>query len=73
MDSQTGEIYNFDTEEQFLEKQKELGRLLVPLTEKQAIKLKPLSKRKRKFLMRKGECICGSGKSFKKCCSRKYK
>jgi uncharacterized protein YecA (UPF0149 family) len=73
MDTVTGEIYEFDNIDQLVAKQAELGRMLVPLTEKQAVALKPLSKRKRKFLMRKGECICGSGKSFKKCCSKRYK
>ena len=73
MDSRTGEIYNFESENQLKAKEVELKRKLIPLTDKQAKILTPLSKRKRKFLMRHGSCVCGSGKSFKKCCLKKYK
>lgn len=44
----------------------------VPLTKKQVNKLKPLSKRKRKALLSGMSCPCASGKSFKKCCLKKY-
>lgn len=73
MDLDTGKIYNNLTEQMKLEKEKLLGHKLVPLTEKQAKELKPLSKRERKRLMSGGPCICGSGKSFKKCCIKQYK
>lgn len=34
---------------------------------------KPMSKRRRKRLLKGGACICGSKKSFKKCCARRCK
>lgn len=69
----TGEIFDVKDEKHLKELQDRFDYKLIPLTKEQAKKLKPLSKRQRKFLMRKGSCICGSGKSFKKCCLRKYK
>jgi len=72
MDPRTGDIYRFDDEQKdFYEKVTK--RKLVPLTEKQAKELKPLSNRRRKALLAGMQCPCGSGKSFKKCCWKKYK
>ena len=73
MDPRTGEIHRFRDKFSFLKKEKELGHKLVPLTEKQAFDLEHLPKRRRIFLMKQKPCPCGSGKSFKKCCWRKYK
>jgi len=73
MDINTGKIYEVENEDHLKKLEVDLNTKLVPLTEKQAKNLKPLSNRKRKFLMKKGDCICGSLKSFKKCCYRKYK
>ena len=75
MDSRTGELYEFKESEapKMFEVEAKLGRRLVPLSKPQYTKLVPLSKRKRKRLLNGGACICGSGKSFKKCCSRRYK
>lgn len=73
MDPRTGDIHYFPDEEQRKKFEEMIGRKLIPLTEEQAKELKPLSKRKRKFLMRGKPCICGSDKSFKKCCWRKYR
>ena len=69
----TGEIFEVNGEEHLKALQQQYNNKLTPLTEKQAKTLKPLSRRKRKFLMRSGSCVCGSGKSFKKCCQKKYK
>ena len=73
MDPRTGDIYWFDNDAEKKAKEAQLEGLLVPLTEKQAKKLKPLSKRKRKALLNGMSCPCASGKSFKKCCAKKYK
>ena len=45
---------------------------LLPLTNDEHEELLPLSKPKRKNAMRNRECVCGSGKKFKKCCWSKY-
>ena len=73
MDAKTGTIFeNLDEiRKKFI--QKKIGRKLIPLTDKQVKELKPLSKRRRKFLLKGKACICGSKKSFKKCCWKKYK
>lgn len=72
MDLKTGKIYETESiGKKIIEKV--LGRKLVELTDEQAKKLKPLSKRKRKTMLKGWPCVCGSKKSFKKCCSRKYK
>lgn len=73
MDVNTGKIYQTGNVKSLDELQKKLNTKLVPLTSQRAKELKPLSKRKRKWLMRNGSCICGSGKSFKKCCLNKYR
>lgn len=73
MDSQSGKIYDIENEDHLKTIEEKLNRKLVPLTDKQVKILKPLSKRKRKFLLKKGSCVCGSGKNFKKCCMKKYK
>lgn len=72
MDVNTGTIYQVNGESELKKIETTLGTKLVPLTKKQAEELIPLSKRRRKFLMKKGSCVCGSGKSFKKCCLKKY-
>jgi uncharacterized protein YecA (UPF0149 family) len=73
MDTRTGKIYHFQDDEEKEAVEKQLGRKLAPLTEKQAKKLKPLSKRYRKKLLAGMSCPCASGKSFKKCCWKKYR
>lgn len=73
MDCKTGFIYENLYPEEVEQIERDLGRKLVPLKEKEVKKLKPLSKRKRKWLMKNGVCPCGSKKSFKKCCWKKYK
>jgi len=72
MNPDTGEIYENLTELDKNNIEKKSENKLIPLTEKQVTELKPLSNRKRKWLMKNGVCICGSGKSFKKCCWKKY-
>jgi len=72
MDIETGQIYTISNEEALRKIEAELGHKLVPLTDIQAKELKPLSNRMRKRLLSGGPCICGSGKSFKKCCWKKY-
>ena len=72
MDPNTGQIYELQNEEEKKNLEKKLGHRVIPLTDKQAKELKPLSNRRRKALLSGGPCICGSGKSFKKCCWRKY-
>lgn len=72
MDPKTGDIHYFENEEEKEELEKQLGRSLISLTEKQAKELQPLSKRKRKALLNGMSCPCASGKSFKKCCGKKY-
>lgn len=73
MDIQTGKIYDVTGPDHLSKLENALGRKLVSLSENQAKELIPLSKRRRKFLLSGKPCICGSGKSFKKCCWRKYK
>ena len=73
MDTRTGRMYEVGNVEQLKELEKRLDTKLVPLTEKQAQVMGPLSNRKRKKLLAGMACPCASGKSFKKCCSRKYK
>ena len=73
MDPNTGEIYGIKNNEHLKQIQRRLGRRLVPLSGKEAIQLKPLSKRRRLFLLKGKPCLCLSGKSFKKCCWKKYK
>lgn len=73
MDPRTGDIFDFPTVEAKLDFEKKTGCKLVPITEKQSKEWKSLSNRKRKKLLNGAPCICGSGKSFKKCCMRKYK
>lgn len=71
MDPRTGEIYDVPNETIFKKLEDKHGPL-VPLTEKQAKELKPLSNRERKRLLKGWACPCGSRKSFKKCCWKKY-
>lgn len=76
MDVDSGRIVKLTaemTDEFYKDPQKMFEKRLVPITDKQAKEFKPLSRRKRKFLLRNGSCFCGSGKSFKKCCYPKYK
>jgi uncharacterized protein YecA (UPF0149 family) len=73
MDVDTGEIHRFETYDLLKKFEKKHNKKLVPLTEKQVKKLQPLSKRRRKALLRGMPCPCASGKSFKKCCWKKYK
>jgi hypothetical protein len=72
MNPDTGEILRFsnDTARKFYEERTKTK--LVPLTEKQANQMKPLSNRERKRLLAGYPCPCGSGKNFKKCCIKKY-
>lgn len=72
MDPRTGEIYAIRDKEHLKELETTLGKL-VPLTDERAKLLYPLSKRERKRLLRGMSCPCASGKSFKKCCAKKYK
>lgn len=72
MNPDTGAIHFFDNEEVRESYEKSIGRKLVPLTDKKAKELLPLSNRKRKALLRGMSCPCASGKSFKKCCWKKY-
>ncbi|MFB5622942.1 MAG: SEC-C metal-binding domain-containing protein, partial [Nitrosarchaeum sp.] len=65
-------IYRFKDLKAVEEYEQQTGHKLVPLTEKQAKELKPLSKRLRKKLLNGMPCPCASGKSFKKCCYKKY-
>lgn len=69
MHKDTGEIFSVDNIEHLKQLQVKHNNRLIPLTEKQVKILKPLSRRKRKWLMKNGSCPCGSGKSFKKCCN----
>lgn len=73
MDVNTGEIHYFEDNESRCKFENKIGYKLLSITDDQAKKLIPLSKRKRKFLMNNKPCPCLSGKSFKKCCARKYK
>ena len=73
MDVRTGNIYDLSGNAEREEVESKLGRKLAPLTEKQAAELRPLSKRRRKALLAGMACPCASGKSFKKCCWRKYR
>ena len=72
MDIETGEIYEISSDDELRRLADKLGHQLVPLTEEHAKELAPLSNRMRKRLLSGGFCICGSGKSFKKCCRKKY-
>lgn len=72
MNLDDGEIYRVLDENHLEMIQSKIGHKLYPLTEKQAKELMPLSKRRRKALLAGGSCPCGSGKSFKKCCWKKY-
>ena len=73
MDPRTGEIHRFPTIETKEKYEKAIGRKLIPLTDKQANSLGPLSNRRRKALLAGMSCPCASGKSFKKCCWKKYR
>jgi uncharacterized protein YecA (UPF0149 family) len=70
MDPRTGNIYSVPNKEALEKLEAQFGKL-VPLTDKQAKILIPLSKRRRKALLRGMACPCASGKSFKKCCAKK--
>lgn len=72
MDPRTGEILRFENEDAMKFYEKKIGRNLIPITEEQVKVLKPLSKRRRKALLAGMSCPCASGKSFKKCCWKKY-
>lgn len=72
MDPRTGEIFDIPTVKEKNLLEKKLSTKLVPLTEKQAKELKPLSKRMRKRMLKGWACPCGSKKAFKKCCWKKY-
>jgi uncharacterized protein YecA (UPF0149 family) len=73
MDLDTGEIHRFERSELYEKWKKEHDKKLFPLTEEQAKELQPLSNRRRKALLGGMPCPCASGKSFKKCCWKKYK
>lgn len=73
MDTRTGKIYDVPDLEAKQKLERELNTTLVPLTEKQAVELRPLSNRERKRRLKNGVCVCGSMKSFKKCCWKKYR
>lgn len=51
----------------------ESRKRLIQLSEEQYQEMSPLSKNKRKNVMRNKPCICGSNKKFKKCCWNKYR
>ena len=73
MDPRTGEIYYAESQEELKELAKKMDTEFIPLSEDEVKELKPMSKRRRLFLMRGKPCPCLSGKSFKKCCWKKYK
>ncbi len=84
----TGEIVRLDKESEFLKKiteardekikhelnkrQSDIDSSMVALTDDEEKLLMPLSKRRRKGVMRNQPCVCGSGKKFKKCCWHKF-
>jgi hypothetical protein len=72
MQVSTGKIFENLTENDAQEFEKKFEEKLVPLTDKQVEKLKPLSKRRRKMLFSGMSCPCASGKSFKKCNCKAY-
>jgi len=72
MDPRTGEIHHFELPEDLKNKEKELERLLIPLTQDQVKTLEPMGAKQRKGWMRNHPCVCGSGKKFKKCCWDKF-
>lgn len=69
MDPRTGRMYELTGQEDL----GEAAARLVRLTDEQAKVLRPLSRRQRKRMLKGWTCFCGSGKSFKKCCWKKYK
>ena len=73
MDPRTGDIYSVANADQLKALESRLRTKLVPLTEKQAQTMAPLSNRMRKKLLAGMSCPCASGKSFKKCCGKKYR
>jgi uncharacterized protein YecA (UPF0149 family) len=89
MHTPTGEIRQLTDEEeklwakesnqQFYESLEKTQRLfdrqekMVALSQNEAEKLEPLSKKQRKGWMRNQPCVCGSGKKFKKCCWGDFK
>lgn len=73
MDPRTGKMYEITSREHLERLNRELGTTLVPITDEDAKVLLPLSNRKRKALLGGLHCPCASGKSFKKCCWKKYK
>jgi hypothetical protein len=82
MDPRTGEIHKFKDDRVFRRFVKKAGNPLIHLTEKEAAELekippsermKHISKRRIRFLLKGKPCPCRSGKSFKKCCWKKYK
>ena len=73
MDPRTMEIHRFESEDARQQFESVIGRKMVPLTEVQARELEPLSNRRRKKLLRGMSCPCASGKSFKKCCWKRYR
>ena len=78
MDCNTGKIYELqqaearEMAEELHELEKEAGRRLAPLSERQHEELKPMGNIQRKGYMRNQPCVCGSGKKFKRCCWSKY-
>jgi uncharacterized protein YecA (UPF0149 family) len=73
VDPRTGSLYWTENSEQLKALESRLGTKLLPLTEKQAQAMAPLSNRMRKRLLGGMACPCASGRSFKKCCGKKMK
>lgn len=68
MDPRTGDIYQIAAENQEALEALMSDAKLIPLTDEQYKKLEPVSRPKRKNLMRNQPCVCGSGRKFKRCC-----
>jgi len=66
-----GELYRLRQAE-LLAMEEQQGAPLIPLSEQQFNELQPMTKSQRKNSMRNRECVCGSGKKFKKCCWGKF-
>lgn len=76
MDCKTGRIYTSETAIQMSEFAKQFeqqnNRKLLPLSDTDFNEIKDMPEPRRKNYMRNHQCVCGSGKKFKKCCWSKY-
>lgn len=71
MDCRTGDIYEM-SEEQVKQFEAKNSHKLLPLTRETALMLSDQTPVRRKNYMRNQQCVCGSGKKFKRCCWGKY-